>query len=496
MAYREIFSKLKALLGAAGAQQPGDAPRGKITAADRQLAEKLLDGLVSQVLHEREMVEARGKEPLLVRLVPQVPVRDRDQAVAWIGGGARLPDGLEWPTVGDSAFQLLVQVDCSRLPAGLWDGLGPRHGWLAIFLDPQNVKARVLHFSDAGEFRSSPPILKDCSITGYDGYKRAEASDYTWGFPRWPIDIVPVEHGRDDPYREGRGRSQIESQRYDTRHDIVTEQRWPFDWPTAQMMIDGALSAYDGRISSSGLPDFLKPEVLAKAKQAIIDAEQAGAAAEAVADMRINYDERCAMVAVQEFNSSNCAAIVDRLRALKARIDAMAASETFSSGAIGTVLAEMKAMVWMHKSVPPQYRDGQKLSGIQRAAEGVQTFALPLTTHDPAAAPSWVYHFETRLLEAAKSAYLRDPTALPAALVADCEEVWRDQAACEMVSMGHVPQGYVHQYDQAEDVTLVEIPSSRLIGWQFGDVYNLVITVKKAALSRGDFSEPLVQVSN
>lgn len=493
MAFGNIFSRMKARLGKARAQEPGEAPRQKLTPADRKLAEDMLSGAISQVLHEQEMVEARGRESLLVRLVPQVPVRDRDEAIGWIGGGARLPAGVDWPTIGDSAFQLLVQVDCSRLPTGLWEGLGPRHGWLAIFLDPRSIETKVLHFSDAGEFRSSPPISKDCSIVGYDGRKRAEASNYTSTFSCWPIDVVPVEHGRDDPCREGR--SQILHERYRTRHDIVTEHRWPFDWLTAQIMMDRALSAYDGR-NSKGLPDFLKSEALAKSKQAIIDAERVGAAADELAEMRINYDERCAMVAVLEFNSSNCAAIVDRLRALKVKVDAMAASESFSSDAIGAVMAEMKAMEWMHKSVPPLYRDGIKLSGAQRVAEGVQTFALPLTTHDPSAAPSWVYDFETRLLDAAKPVYLRNPTALPAALVADCEEAWSDQAARDMVSMGHVPQRYIRQYDETEDVTLVEIPSNDLIGWQFGDVDNLVITVKKADLSRGDFSNPLVQVTN
>jgi hypothetical protein len=488
-----FFSKIKALLGRLGAEKPSNASRHKITPADRKLAENLIASAISQVQHEQEMVEARGREPLLVRLAPQVPVRDRDEAVGWIGGGARLPAGMDWPATGDSAHQLLVQVDCSRLPAGLWEGLGPRHGWLAIFLDPQTVKAKVLHFPDAGEFRSSPPALKSCSILGYDGAKRAEASNYTWGFARWPIDIIPVAHGRDDPYQAGK--SQIRHERYRTRHDIVAEHRWPFDWSTAQMMMDSALSAYEGR-GSKGLPDFLKPEALAKSKQAIVDAERAGAASEQLADVRINHNERCAMVAVLEFNSTNCAAIVDRLRALKAKVETMAASEAFSSDAIGTVMAEMKAMVWMHISVPPPFRDGKQLSGAQRPTEGVQTFALPLTTHDPSAAPSWVFDFETRLLEAAKQVYLQDPTALPPALVADCEEVWRDHAACEMVSMGHVPQGYVHEYDETEDVTLVELPSSNLIGWMFGDVDHLVITIKKTDLSRGDFSAPLVQVTN
>lgn len=492
MAFSNIFSKMKALLDKARGREPTDEPR-KITAADRKLVEDLLTGAVSQVLHEREMVEARGREPLLVRLVPQVPVRDRNEAAGWIGGGARLPVGMSWPTIGDSALQLLLQVDCSRLPAAIWEGLGPRLGWLAIFLDPQSMKAKVLHFRDAGHFSFSPPIYKDSNITGYDGAKRAEASNYTWTLSCWPIDVVAVEHGRGDPQQAGR--SQVLHERYGTRHDIVTEHRWPFDWPTTQMMMDGAFSAYDGR-ESKGLPDFLKPDALAKSKQAVVDAERAGVAADELAELRINYDERCAMVAVLDFNSKNYGAIMNRLRALKSKVDAMAASETFSPNAIGAVMAEMQAMAWMHKSVPPLYRDGKKLSGAQRTSEGVQTFALPLTTHDPSAAPQWVYDFETQLLDATKTAYLRDPASLPAALVADCEQVWSDQAAREMVSMGHVPQGYVHQYDEAEDATLVELPTSDLVGWMFGDVNNLVITVQKADLSRGDFSKPLVQVTN
>lgn len=439
------------------------------------------------------MIEARGRETLLARLVPQVPIRDRDETVGWIGGGARLPDGMNWPATGDSAHQLLVQVDCSRLPAGLWGGLGPRQGWLAIFLDPQTVDAKVLHFTDAGEFRPSPPVLETCNILGYDGRQRAKASNYTWRFARWPIDIVPVTEGRDDPYRSGH--SEIRHERYRTRHDMVAERRWPFDWPTARMMMESALSAYEG-MGSKGLPDFLQPEALANSKQAIIEASRTGATPEQLAEMRVNHDERCAMAAANEFNAANRGAIVDRLRALRAKIEATSASDVFSSDAIGSVMSEMKDMLWMHKSVPPFYRDGKKLSGAQRLAEGVQTFALPLTTHDPSAVPSWVFDFETRLLEAAKHIYLQNPTALPPPLVADCEEVWRDHAAHEMASMGHVPQRYVHEFDDAEDVTLVELPSSDLVGWMFGDVDHLVVTMKKADLSRGDFSAPLVQITN
>jgi hypothetical protein len=34
------------------------------------------------------------------------------------------------------------------------------------------------------------------------------------------------------------------------------------------------------------------------------------------------------------------------------------------------------------------------------------------------------------------------------------------------------------------------------VGWQFGDVYDLVVTVKLADLARNDFTRPIVQITN
>ncbi len=45
-------------------------------------------GMLAQIQHETNMRAARGNEPISVRLVPQVPVRDADAAAGWIGGGA------------------------------------------------------------------------------------------------------------------------------------------------------------------------------------------------------------------------------------------------------------------------------------------------------------------------------------------------------------------------------------------------------------------------
>lgn len=65
-----------------------------------------------------------------------------------------------------------------------------------------------------------------------------------------------------------------------------------------------------------------------------------------------------------------------------------------------------------------------------------------------------------------------------------------------MAGIGHVPFRYVHEFDLDSDVTLLELPSSALAGWIFGDVDDLVLTIKKTDLAVGRFDSLKVQVSN
>lgn len=493
MSLKSIFAQVKARLSKAGEGQSGSKPRSSLSDSDQKFIENLLTGVTAQVLHEQEMVKARGTEAVSVRLVPQLPVRDRNTPAAWLGGGACLPPGMAWPQSNGSALQLLAQFDCAQLPAGLWQGLGPRDGWLAIFVDPMTIEAQVLHFPEAGAFHRAPPVPKDCVMVSYDTGKRAAASGYTWGFPRWPVDIVTVHHGRGDPRKDGH--CPALHVRYRQRYDIVSERLVPFDWTTAQLMMDLALAAYEGR-GAKGNTDAFKPETLTRLEQAINDAERDGADAEAIARQRVDLEDRRAMAAVHDFAARNGAAITEQLRTFKADVERMAANQPFSLDAIASVLDGMRSMTWTHKDVPPFFRDGKQLPHAQRLEEGVRVFSLPLTSHAPSLAPSWVWDFEMRLREAAKLAYLDDPSTLPAELVGHCESAWADMALHDAGGMGHVPWGYVHEFDDGEDVTLIELPSSDLIGWMFGDVDHLVITLKASDLARSDFSRPLVQITN
>jgi Domain of unknown function (DUF1963) len=239
----------------------------------------------------------------------------------------------------------------------------------------------------------------------------------------------------------------------------------------------------------------LEPEALAKAEIRIAEAVAGGATRDAILDQRTSLEELRAMAGVLDHELQKGPAILQALRGLKARVDTMAAETAFSVATITPVLAEMHSMRWMHKSVPPFYRDGRKLTSQERFDEGVKLLSLPLTTHDPAS-HLWVYGFEVYRRDRAKHAYARDPQSLPAEVRADCEELWRDMAAHDMAGMGHVPWGYVHEFDERRDVTLLELPSSNLMNWMFGDVNSLVITMTKADLAAGAFERVKMQISN
>lgn len=94
------------------------------------------------------------------------------------------------------------------------------------------------------------------------------------------------------------------------------------------------------------------------------------------------------------------------------------------------------------------------------------------------------------------AAYRRSPASLPPAVRAHYEWLWGELARHEMAGMGHVPFKFVHAFEAETEVTLLELPSSGLMSWMFGDVDNLVVTMRKADLAAGDFTALKVQVTN
>ncbi|CAN7251676.1 DUF1963 domain-containing protein [Bradyrhizobium sp. LjRoot220] len=147
-------------------------------------------------------------ECVSVILRRQVPPRF-EAPRSWLGGLPMISDHVEWPRSvsaehpeqGERPLHFLAQIACADLPAELWGGLGPRDGWLLLFVDPNQGAPeepdafRILHVDTLGPERKPPFDLgpvHDGAYTGpgYDYCRSLAEVPTLWR--RWPVDLVVV----------------------------------------------------------------------------------------------------------------------------------------------------------------------------------------------------------------------------------------------------------------------------------------------------------------
>lgn len=151
---------------------------------------------------------ATVSEPVSVVLRRQVPPRTMEPARSWLGGLPHLPDEVEWPRSissehpqqGERPLHFLAQICCADLPRELWAGLGPREGWLLIFIDPNQGDPessdafRIMHIPQLGPERETPFDLGPVHDGLYTGgsYRWLPTDEVPAVWRRWPVDIVSV----------------------------------------------------------------------------------------------------------------------------------------------------------------------------------------------------------------------------------------------------------------------------------------------------------------
>ncbi|MEM9097332.1 MAG: DUF1963 domain-containing protein [Pseudomonadota bacterium] len=118
---------------------------------------------------------------------------------SWVGGAPSLPHGVDWPyqTQGGKRFQsqFLAQICCEDLPEEIWDGHGPRSGWLVFFVD------RVLHVAELGEsVAPNAPFIDEVLADHSQWRHRRKKGDPQALFRRAPVDLQSFNN-RDALYR-------------------------------------------------------------------------------------------------------------------------------------------------------------------------------------------------------------------------------------------------------------------------------------------------------
>lgn len=153
----------------------------------------------------RQRIKALAGKQVSVILKRQVPIRFDEAPRSWLGGLPMMPKQVTWPRDAESApLQFVAQIACADLPPQLWDGLGPRSGWLLLFVEvlklddgAEGGAVQVLHIDSLGPEREPPEDAPTVRHVMSDYIDYAEPNIRP-GVPkmwrRWPVDVVVQEY--------------------------------------------------------------------------------------------------------------------------------------------------------------------------------------------------------------------------------------------------------------------------------------------------------------
>jgi hypothetical protein len=461
--------------------------------------EAMLAGVVAQVRREEELHDGTWPAPPAVRLVPQVPIRDQAAPRSWLGGRPRMPAHMPWPEVDGVPCDFFAQIALADLPEALWQGQGPREGWLAFFLQPTNYIQQLIHIPELGPARDAPnpPAQVDGWYNPY-GWRRKDALQertMVRALPEWPVDIVAFDPP--EPESEDAEETQsVSSALYANGFDLADPAFHPFDWPGMLALVDSALEVLESHYGHElASPNLLEQQLAGLEKRLAAGAplNEAGQPGEPDTPVQIEEMEHRAealreLIPASAEQRKQGRAALEAVRQIAPDLHAAAATRPFTPDLAEQLMAYFGAIRW---SKVLRKRDPEGRPG----AELIETMVLPITAHHPDASLfAWDYH--VLHFDIARHAYCRDVDSVPAAVRAVYEPLWRDMGTRSAPQLGGFPRGYVSEFSPDVDVVLLEVPSNSLMGWQFGDVDDVVLIIRNDQLAAGAFSEARLCVSN
>jgi len=131
-----------------------------------------------------------------LRLVLANPSQNVTPARSWIGGTPHLPSNVKWPEVETKQAVFLAQICCEDLPSKMWAGNAPATGWLCFFASPEHLsKVLVLHVKGSVKERRAPSGAVSCQSLNKTRERLLELAGEQFRLtPRWGV--VPRLAGR------------------------------------------------------------------------------------------------------------------------------------------------------------------------------------------------------------------------------------------------------------------------------------------------------------
>ena len=375
-----------------------------------------------------------------VRLDVLVPVGAPPRTTSWVGGNPSLPEDLAWPEVDGQPAVFYAQIDCASLPKEAWGARGPRTGWLVFFVSAEYFgRVVVLHTPTLGTERLAPAPVAACG-SPRENRARAWLAQITQNpsspAPRWPLRISQIDgdpasrdiiRAFDKPRSWSAPREQFRS-----GFDLTRPEYQPFDWTTAMALLDSTRR-------------FLNAQVQPQRYNKFVQAPDEDSTWEAKRDTLAKFDQ-----------------MLKRYRQAKDQ-------HPFDARLLRFLLQELGGLSVDGWGTLDPLPDGRQPRSPMEFADGFEDYCDLLETH-------------------ARMVYSADPSTLPDEHRRKLLPVWRHDSEFEAGMMGGRAHGGFPYSRASKPAFLLELPSSDLLGWSFGQGGNWGVFVPVEDLEKGDFS--------
>jgi hypothetical protein len=382
-------------------------------------------------------------------LTPIVPIRF-DEADSWFGGKPRLPKDIAWPEHKGIPLRFACQINLSRLPAGIWSGAGPRDGWLAVFFHPERNAAEVFHVRGEVEERDGPGQMAADWARTY-----ASETAGTDFLPRWPVKIDELR----DAYATGS--VDIRFAVYagkDEKPDLANPALHPFDTKTLGVLLDGLEEFFIRQVK-----DMCRFPPMKKVRED---------------DLQWMLEAKAlAFQSLEDFYKVEGILAPGRYR--------------FDPEKVASQLPKIANLATYEFNYLKDDGDGYCCLEHRRSS----LCELPVISRSR---PLWWERYTSSLYWLGVNAYTKDPASLHPALRERMEGIWLHETQGFHGAMGHGPAGHIYTPHGPETDTevLLELPTSRMQGWIWGDAYSIVLLIKRKPLSQGNFADIAVDITN
>lgn len=448
-----------------------------------QLLFETIEGVARQVHHEHKLIaDSLSSFPKLL-LVPAPSMDINATMDGWLGGSPRLPDDIRLSASDDTVF--LAQINCSCIPAELWGGLGPRSGYLVFFVsldESFHHHPKVLHVDEFGSPRVGPDIHNsDWHLHSMGDHIQfppgLKPGEICFPLESRVINCVDELPNLESPHlnclRKGFSLNQPEMQ--------------PFDWPTTLSLLQHAISHVESEllkipeqidrlvIEQQDIRDKASEDenTIEQGRQRQLDIDQEIAALKSIqldhenvkVQLELIYEKTVSESQASEFSVDGIAHLISSLGEIE----------------ISQLVYEREPERWVH-------------------AKTVRFVKLPTTDHYLVNKSNkgnyWLAKYERYRYKAIKDVYERDPDAISDQIKQYAEQSWNAALYRESVNIQNFPVGYVYDFDSESEVVLLELPTSRLLQWKWGDMYNLVFIIDKDDLNNGNYENVRTFISN